>query len=82
MWKSLNAIALNILALIAIYKIKKKLFIDKKYTCNLGQSNFDLFTDHIYAKIVITFAMNSDLLRYQDDTVRKLARCSLEQLLY
>lgn len=33
--------------------IKKKVFIFKKFTHNLVQSNFDIFANYIQAKIVI-----------------------------
>lgn len=44
---------LLICQLFSIYKIRKKILIYKKYTCNLGQSNSNLLEDYTYAKIVI-----------------------------
>lgn len=47
--------------------------------CNLGQSNFDLFIDYTYTKIMITSVMSLNLFRRQGNAVVKLAGCSLEQ---
>lgn len=49
---------------------------------NLGQSDFNLFTDYIYVKIVIVLAMNINFLMHQYDVVTQFAGCNLKQLFY
>lgn len=69
---------LLIYQLFSIYKTKKKILIYKKYICNSGQKDFNLFTNHIYAKIVIVFAIDTDLLKRQYNMVMQAAKCSSE----
>lgn len=42
----------------------KKTSTYKKYIYDLSQSDFDLFVDHIYAKIVIILVITIYFLRY------------------
>lgn len=78
MWKSLGALqkqgnihykkVLALLLLIHqlsnIYKIGKKILPYRKYVCNLSQSDFDLFPDYIYAKIVTVSIIDTKFLDY------------------
>lgn len=54
---------------LSIYKTGKKIFTYKKYAHNLGQSDSDLFADHIHAKIMIVAAIDINLFRYYYDAV-------------
>lgn len=54
--------------------------IYKKYTCNSDQSDFDLFANHAYIKIVIILAIDINFLGHQYDVVVQMAGHSLEQL--
>lgn len=66
----------------SVYKTRKKILIYRKYVCNLGQSNSDLFADYIHAKIVIVLTIDMYFLGRQYDAIMQLARHSLEQPLY
>lgn len=51
---------------------------------NLRWNDFELFTNYIYAKIMIVFVINSDLLKYYNeyDIFMQPTRYSLQQLFY
>lgn len=66
----------------SIYKTGKEIPTYKKYMCNLGQSNFNLLADHIYAKIIIILAIDINFFERQDDVVVQLVEHSLKELFY
>lgn len=67
--KNLSVTTLNTSTPTAVCRIRKQIFINKRYACNFGQSNFDLLADYIQAKIIIIFAINLDLFERQSDAV-------------
>lgn len=64
MWESLNVIIFDMLTSTILYKMEKKISINKKYTHNLSQSNYDPFANWTKAEIVFLLAINFDLLEY------------------
>lgn len=49
---------------------------------NLGQSDFYVFANYTYAKIVIILTMRTDLFEHQYDVVMQLTRHMLKQLIF
>lgn len=65
-----------------ICKTEKKISIYKKYVYNSSQSNFNLFVNHTYIKIVIIPAMDISFLKRQYNVVIQPVGYSLKQLFY
>lgn len=77
--KSCSATTLNIPTSAAVYRIEKRIFIFERYKRNSSQSDFDLFLDYTYAKVVIVPAINLNIFGRQSDVVVQPARGSPEQ---
>lgn len=64
MQESFSTTSFNIVTPAAIYKIKKRLFINNKYMHNLYLGDYDLVIDHLYTKNVILPIISFDLFKY------------------
>lgn len=63
MQKNISANALNLLTIITLYRIKKRLFIYKKYARNQIYRDFNILADYTQVNNLIRYAMNLNFFR-------------------
>lgn len=67
MWENISATAINKLILPAIFRIKIRFIIGKRYKHNLSQRYFDLLENHINVNIVTVFVISYDFFERETD---------------